>query len=132
MPEPTGVREFNVLDLSGELSNGFVKVDNFPVRMQKGSKKLNNVFRILLEFVRLVRESGCNGRGTSIPSNGPVTMGLDGFGWFASANREIEISDQGGNLIIGEGGEKPRKDDVKVDRRSGQNILPLGFGERRE
>jgi hypothetical protein len=61
--------------------------------MWKGSEKLNDIFGILLEFMRSVREGAHNGGGSGIPSNGPVTMGLDGFGWFASADREIKISD---------------------------------------
>jgi len=42
--------EFNVLDFSGIATDGFVEVDDFGVRVRKGSEKLKNVFGVLLQL----------------------------------------------------------------------------------
>ena len=45
---------------------------------------------------------------------------------------ERSKSDGGGDFIISEGGKKSREDDVKVDRRSTEDVLPLRLQERGE
>jgi hypothetical protein len=64
--------------------------------------------------------------GGGIPGNGPVSMRLDGFGWFCSANGEVKIPDGGGDLVFGETGEKSREDSIKVDHCAGKYMFPLG------
>jgi hypothetical protein len=45
-------------------------------------------------------------------------MGLDNFGRFSPANGEVKISEGGGGSIVGQSGEQPGENGVKVDRRS--------------
>jgi hypothetical protein len=46
----------------------------------KGSKKLKDVFGILLQFKNAMGEGIEDGSRCDVPGNGPNTMGLDGFG----------------------------------------------------
>jgi len=76
------------------------------VRDRKGSEKLKDVFSIPLQLTGTVREGTEDCRGCSIPGDGPVTMGLYDFGWLATTDGEIKVSNGGGNLVISKGGEK--------------------------
>jgi hypothetical protein len=132
VPEPSNFGEFNVLDLSGIAANRFVKVDDFGVRIGKGSEKLQDVFGVLLQLKGTVWEGTEDGCGGGSPSNGPVSMSLDDFGWFTSTDGEVKISDGSGSFVVGESGEQSRENGVKVDRRSRKDMLPFGLWERRE
>jgi len=45
-------------------------------------------------------------------------VGLDGFGRFAASDREVKVSNGGGDFVVREGGEESGENGVKVDRRS--------------
>jgi hypothetical protein len=132
VPEPSNFGEFNMFDLSGVAANHFVKVDDFGVRIGKGSEKLQDVFRVLLQLKGTVWEGTEDGCGGGSPSDGPVSMSLDDFGWFTSTDGEVKISDGSGSFVVGESGEQSRENGVKVDRRSRKDMLPFGLWERRE
>ena len=110
--------ELNMLDFSSVALNCFVEVDDFDVRIGKGSEKLKHVFGILLQFMGMMGESTEDSGRCGIPGDGPITMGLDNFGGFATANGEVKIPDRSSELVIGEGGEETGENGVKVDRRS--------------
>ena len=76
------------------------------MRDRKGSEKLKDVFGIPLQLTGMVREGTEDHGGCSIPGDGPVTMGLYNFGWLAATDREIKVSNGGGNLVVSKGGEK--------------------------
>jgi hypothetical protein len=98
----------------------------------KGAEKLKDIFGVDSQFHGAMREGTQDCGEGGIPGNGPVTVGLDMFRGFTSANGEIKVSDRGCRLIFGEGGEKSREDDVKVDRRPCKDMFPLRFRERWE
>ena len=98
----------------------------------KGSKKLKDIFRVLMQFLGPIGEGAKNGRGCGIPCDGPVSVKLDDLGRFAPANREIEVSDGGGGFVISEGGKQSREDNIKVDCCSREDVLPLGLWKRWE
>ena len=78
--------QLNVLDFSNISADGFVKVNDFVVGIWKGSKKLKDVFGILLQFLSLMWECTEDGRGSGIPSDSPVSVGLNGFRRFPASN----------------------------------------------
>ena len=104
MPETPDFREFNVLDFPGVATDGFVKVDDFGVRVGKGSKKLKDIFGVLLQLIGSVREGTEDGCRSGVPCDGPVSVGLDDLGQFTTTDGEVKISNGGGSFVIGEGG----------------------------
>ena len=70
-------------------------------------------------------ESTEDGSKGSVPGDGPVAMRLDEFGGFAFPNGEVKVSDGRGGPILSNSGEEPLEDDVKVDRHSCKDVLPL-------
>ena len=60
-----------------------------------------------------------------VPSDGPIPVGLDNFGRFSATNGEVEVSKRGGDFVFNNGGEESGEDGVKIDRRSGKDMLPL-------
>ena len=51
-----------MLDFPSVATDGFVKVDDFGVRVGKGSEKLKDIFGVLLQLIGSVREGtedGC-------------------------------------------------------------------------
>ena len=77
-------------------------------------------------------ESAEDGSEGGIPGDGPVTMGLDEFGGLTLPDGEIEVSDGCGGPILSKSGEESREDDVKVDHRPRQDMLPLQYQERQK
>jgi hypothetical protein len=118
VPEASKFRKLNMLNFSDVVADCFVKVDDFGVGKWKGSKKLKDVFGILLQFKGMMGEGTEDSGRCGIPGNGPITMGLDGFRRFGAANGEIKVANGGGDLVIGNSGEESGEDDVKIDRRS--------------
>jgi hypothetical protein len=55
---------------------------------------------------------------------------LDDFQWFTSTDGEVEVSDGSSSFVIGECGKQSGENDVKVDRHSGEGVLPFGLWER--
>jgi hypothetical protein len=51
-----------------------------------------------------MREGAEYGRSSGVPCNGPISMRLDNFGWFPTANQEVKVSNGGSDFVIGEGG----------------------------
>ena len=92
VPEMPKFGQLNVLDFSCVSTDGFVKVNNFGVRKGKGSKKLKDVFRVLLQFVSAMGEGTENGGSGGVPSDGPIPVGLDNLGRFSTTNGEVEVS----------------------------------------
>ena len=72
-------------------------------------------------------EDGSEG---GVPGDGPVTVGLDEFGGLSLPDGEVEVSDGCGGPILSKSGEESQEDDVKVDRRPRQDMLPLRYWER--
>ena len=66
-----------MLDFSCISTDGFVEVNNFGVRKGKGSEKLKDVFRVLLQFVSAMGEGAENGGSGGVPSDGPIPVGLE-------------------------------------------------------
>jgi hypothetical protein len=79
MTESAKLRELDMLNLSCVSADGLIEVDHFGVREGKGSEKLKNVFRVLLELERTVWESTEDGSSGGIPCDGPISMGLHKF-----------------------------------------------------
>jgi hypothetical protein len=77
-------------------------------------------------------EGAENGGTGGVPSDGPIPVGLDSLGRFPAANGEVEVSKGGGNFVFNEGGKESGEDDVKIDRRSGENMFPFRSWEWRE
>jgi len=128
--ETPEIRELNVLDFTCVATDCFVEIDDLGVRNGKGAEKLKDVFGITLQLIGSVEKSAEDGCGGGIPGNSPVAVGLDGFGWFATADGKVKIPNGGGDLVFGETGEKAGEDSVKVDRCSGENMVPFGLWER--
>jgi len=61
VPEPTELGQLDVLDFPDVAAYGFVKVNDFPVRNRKGSKKLNDVLRVLSHLAGTVWEGAEDG-----------------------------------------------------------------------
>lgn len=116
--EATKFGKLDMLNFSDVAADCFVKVDDFGVGKRKGSEKLKNVFGILLQFKGTMGEGTEDSGRCGIPSNGPISMGLDGFRRFGAANGEIKVANGGGDLVIGNSGEESGEDDVKIDRPS--------------
>ena len=68
----------------------------------------------------------------AVPGNGPVAMGLDMFWGLTSANGEIKIPDWACSFVFGEGGEKFREDNIKIDCHPCKDMFPFWFWERWE
>jgi hypothetical protein len=58
MPESTGFGQLDVLNFSRITADGFVKIDDLRVGNWKGSKKLKDVFRVILQLAGTVRHRG--------------------------------------------------------------------------
>lgn len=118
VPETSDFGEFNVLDFPGIATDGLVEVDDFGVRVGKGSEKLENIFGVLLQLEGPVGESTEDRRGSGIPGNGPVSVSLDDFGGLTATDGEIKFSNGSGSFVVSKGGEQSGENGVKVDRRS--------------
>jgi len=116
--EASKLGELDMLDFSSVTADGFVQVDDLGVRKGKGTKKLKEVFGVLLEIKGVMGESTEDSGRCGIPGNGPIAVGLDSFRGLATPNREVKISNGSGDLVIGESGEETGENDVNVDRHS--------------
>jgi hypothetical protein len=87
-------------------TDGLVKIDDFGMRVGKGSEKLKQVFGVALQFEGTMREGADDGRGRGIPRDSPVSMGLDVLCRFRSADGEVEIADRSGSFVVGESGKE--------------------------
>jgi hypothetical protein len=77
--EMSNIGELNVLNFSNVSTDGFVQVDNLGMRVGKGAEKLKYVLGIDLQFHGAVREGAQNCSEGGVPSNSPVSVGLDVF-----------------------------------------------------
>jgi hypothetical protein len=79
-------RQLNMFGFPSVLVDGSVEVNDFEMGKWKGSEKLKYVFGVLLQLLGSMRERAEFGGSSGVPSDGPVSVGLDGFGWFSTAN----------------------------------------------
>jgi hypothetical protein len=124
--------QLDMLDFPCVSMDGLVKVDDLGVRKGKGSEKLKDVLKVLLQLLSPMGEGAENGGCSGVPSDGPISIRLDSLGRFPATNGEVKVSDRGGGLVFSESGKQSREDNVKVDRRSGEDMLPLGSWKRWE
>jgi hypothetical protein len=130
--ETSDIGELDVLNFSNIPTDGFVQVDNLGMRVGKGPEKLKYVLRIDSQFHGAVREGAQDCGESGVPSNSPVSVGLDVFQGLAPSNREVKLPDRGCGFIFGEGREESGEDDVEIDRRPRKDMFPFGFRERWE
>jgi len=113
--ETSDIGELDVLNFSNVPTDGFVQVDNLGMRVGKGAEKLKYVLGIDSQFHGAVREGAQDCGESRVPSDGPVSMGLDVFRGLAPSNREIKLPDRGCGFVFGEGREESGEDDVCYD-----------------
>lgn len=101
-------------------------------RRGEGAEKLNEVLRVLLEFIGSVRVNKPSGGRGCIPGNDPVPVSLDCFGRLGAAKGKLETSKCGCGFVICNGRERASEDGVKIDRCPDKHILPFGFREGRD
>ena len=121
--EPSDIGELDMLNFSNVPADGLVQVDNLGMRVGKDTKKLKYVLGVDSQFHGAVQEGAQDCGEGGVPSNGPVTVGLDMFRGLAPSNREVKLPDRGCGFIFGKGGEESGEDDIKIDRRLGGRTL---------
>lgn len=117
--EMSKLGQLDIPHLSTVFADCFVQVDDFTMgRGGKGAEKLKDVLCILLKFGCTVGEHVTGGGSCCIPSNGPISMGLDDLGRFAAPESEFESPKRHGCFVIRDCGERTGENGVEIDRRS--------------